>query len=424
MNKVAETEGQRRTTLLLCAVLHAFTHLYLTVLPPLYHSLARDLCPGASQGPQVAPITLLVSAQSLAYCLTGLPLGFLADRVSRKWLLAVGLLANALAFVCLGYAPSYGWVLTALIAAGIAGGFYHPPANALVAGLYPLRQGKAIGTAGMGAAIGFFFGPLYGGWRGEMAGWRAPCRELGLLGLVGALLFALLAREAPRIPHPPTERAEPAPFGRVVFLSLGFGLRDFAAVGFTTFTALFLVQAHGFSQGATGLFLGLMSLVGLAANPLLGSLSDGPHRLRWAATILGAAALGAGALPWLPRVALLPGLLWFGFFQLASYPVVEAAISESVPARLRGRVFGVFLTSGGLLSSTAPYVMGRVRDGLVGAATQPAAFGVAYLGLAVLLLLAVPVGLPLLRWMRSGMGEWESRIRRVADVTAPSLHPK
>ncbi|HHX39287.1 MAG TPA: MFS transporter, partial [Armatimonadetes bacterium] len=102
MARIAETEGQRRTTLFLCAVLHAFTHLYPTVLPPLYYQIARDL---ELSGVWLA--TLLVSAQSLAYCLAGLPLGLLADRVSRKWLMFWGLAINGAAFVALGLAPSY-----------------------------------------------------------------------------------------------------------------------------------------------------------------------------------------------------------------------------------------------------------------------------------------------------------------------------
>jgi len=404
MARIAETEGQRRTTLFLCAVLHAFTHLYPTVLPPLYYQVARDL---ELSGVWLA--TLLVSAQSLAYCLAGWPLGFLADRVSRKWLMFWGLAINGAAFVALGLAPSYTVALLCLVIAGLAGGAYHPPATALLTGLYPERQGRAIGLAGMGAGVGFFLGPFYGGLRGEVAGWRAPCLELGLAGLAVAILFALLARDAPAAKKQAVPAAGPAFVSYFILLSVGLGLRDFAGTGFTTFAALFLPQAHGFSQRTTGLYLGLMSLSAVAANPFYGAASDGRYRLWWAGGVLLLAGLGGLALPWLPKPLVLLGLLWWGFFLLGSYPITEAAMSEVLPDQIRGRAFGVFLTSSGLLSSAAPWVMGTIKDRAIGASTDPAAFRPAFAGLALLMLLSVLIGMPLLRWVRRELARMTAR---------------
>jgi len=41
---------------------------------------------------------------------------------------------------------------------------------------------------------------------------------------------------------------------------------------------------------------------------------------------------------------------------MASYPIVEAALMESVPASVRGRVFGLFITLGGLVGNTAHWL--------------------------------------------------------------------
>ena len=143
-----------------------------------------------------------------------------------------------------------------------------------------------------------------------------------------------------------------------------------------------------------------MSLSAVAANPIFGAASDGRYRLWWAAGVLLAAGLGALALPWLPKQYVFLGLLWWGFFLLASYPITEAAMSEVLPDQIRGRAFGVFLTSGGLLSRYAPWVMGTIKDRAIGASTDPAAFRPAFAGLALLMLLSVLIGLPLLRWVR------------------------
>src|SRR2546429_8032198 len=84
----------------------------------------------------------------------------------------------------------------------------------------------------------------------------------------------------------------------------------------------------------------------IISNPLIGSLSD-RGRVRWGFIILSVAALVVGIFPHLPKTALIPGLMIYGFFLPASYPVIEAALMESVPDAVRGRVFGFFITIGG-----------------------------------------------------------------------------
>src|SRR6266540_3159758 len=121
-------------TLWLCGALHAFTHIYHVALMPLYLPIRRDL-----KLESIEQATVLLTLMMLAYFLPSYSMGVLADRFSRKKLLATGLAINGLVFV----------------------------------------------------------GPLYSGWRAESAGWRAPVLELGTLGIVMAGVFAWLAQEEP-----------------------------------------------------------------------------------------------------------------------------------------------------------------------------------------------------------------------------------
>jgi len=163
------TPTRRLATLWLTTSLHGFCHAYLTVLTPLYLLLQKGF-----QLPGVAGATLLVTAQGIAFCAASLPVGILADRFSRKGLLTLGLFLNGLAFVALAHAQSYWVAVVCLFLAGVAGSFYHPTAMGLLVSLSAGRPGKFLGVAGMGAAIGFFAGPTFGGYRAELAGWRAP----------------------------------------------------------------------------------------------------------------------------------------------------------------------------------------------------------------------------------------------------------
>jgi len=191
--------------------------------------------------------------------------------------------------------------------------------------------------------------------------------------------------------------------GPVIFyfglVSLVFAARDFAAMGVNTISSVFLQKVHHYGAGRTGLFLGLMSLSSLVANPLFGTLSDGRQRLRWLGGLLAAAAVGAAAIPWAPRTLVLPALVAYGIPVMASYAVGEAALAESVPDSLRGTMFGAFLTVAGVLGNVAPWTVGRLADALARRADVAVAYVPLYSGLAVLLALSL-WGVPALRWVR------------------------
>ena len=349
----------RNRTLWLCTGLHAFTHIYQIALIPLYILIRRDLnLDGVGQA------TLLVTALSIAYFLPSYPMGILADRVSRKKLLGTGLAINALGFITLSFVHSYPLALLCAVLAGLGGSFYHPAATSLIARLFPEAPGKALGKAGMGASIGFFIAPIYAGWRAQAAGWRAPVFELGLFGLIGAGLFLWFAhdhatplREAK--PNAPKEKLFPSASLWILFITSAFlfCLRDFAGAGMATLASLFLQKAHGFSPQQTGLAVGSIFLASAISNPIFGGLSD-RGRIKGATLVLCVAAVTMAVFPHLAPQWFTPALGLFGFFFMASYPMTEAGLMEAVPDAVRGRIFGIFITIGGLLGNLSHWIIG------------------------------------------------------------------
>ena len=123
------TDTRHKTRALwMVGALHAFTHIYHVALLPLYLLMQRDF--GFAN---VGHATALVTVMMIAYFLPSYFLGILADRVSRKKLLAWGLLINALGFTALSFAPNYPCALAAVIVAGMGGSCYHPAATAMIA---------------------------------------------------------------------------------------------------------------------------------------------------------------------------------------------------------------------------------------------------------------------------------------------------
>ncbi|MFN7140330.1 MAG: MFS transporter, partial [Limisphaerales bacterium] len=372
--------------------LHAFTHMFQVALIPLYLLIQKDFGLRSE-----AEATFLVTALSIAYFLPSYPIGVLADRMSRKKLLAVGLFTNALAFVALAFAPNYGAAVACVILAGLGGSCYHPAATAMVARLYPTGTGRALGKVGIGAAVGFFLGPIYAGWRGEMAGWRQPVLEFGIMGLVGAVLFLLLAKEEKSVPIPHDEahqkiprRLFASPLLWIFFIgaSLAFCFRDFAGSGMASLGSLFLQHAHEFNAKQTGLTLSCIYLASVISNPVFGGLSD-RSRFRWTAFVLVCAAAAIFIFPRVPMQWVLPVLAAYGFFFMASFPMVEAALMESVHDSVRGRVFGFFITIGGFIGNLSHWLVGDWVRRLGPAADSPASYNPIFTTLAVFVLISL-----------------------------------
>ncbi len=411
------TDPDHKTrTLWLAGVLHAFTHLYQVALLPLYLLIQQDL-----KLVSVSQATLLVTVMMAGYFLPAYPMGMAADRFSRKKLLAGGLAINSLGFVLLSVAPNYGTALLAVFLTGVGGSFYHPAATAMVARLCPVGTGKALGLVGIGASVGFFVGPLFAGWRVGMleatagaAAWRQPVLELGVLGLVMTAVFLWLAQDEARQTgpasrtiqtagenKPPTSASlfpTPALWGFFLLAACAFSLRDFTGSSMGSLGSLFLQKAHGYSPQLTGLALSGIFLASAISNPLFGHLSD-HGRMKWAMLVLLVAAAVVALFPHMPAAAMIPTYLVYGFFFMASYPMVEAALMEAVPDAMRGRVFGLFITFGGLIGNASHWAVGAWVKHLGERASAPEGYFTGYALLAGLLVVSV-LGLPCLHAIR------------------------
>ncbi|HLH53110.1 MAG TPA: MFS transporter [Verrucomicrobiae bacterium] len=381
----------------LTGVLHAFTHLYQVALMPLYLLIQKDF-----KFSSVGEATLLLTVMLVACFAPSYPIGVLADKFNRKKLLGLGLAINAAGFIGLSLAPTYPWALAAVIVAGFGGSFYHPAATAMVARLFPESTGRALGLVGIGAGAGFFLGPIYSGWRAGMlepllgpAAWRRPVLELGLMGLLGSAIFMWFAedeKEPAKAPLPGTQATPLFPTGALWFFFLAyciaFSIRDFAGASMGSLGSLFLQNARGYDAKSTGVALSGIYLAATISNPLFGSLSD-RGRKRWLTLALSIAAALIAVFPWVPQRWTIPIYVVYGFFFLAGYPMTEAALMESVPDEVRGRVFGIFVMTGGVIGNLSHWIVGEKVKQLGPAAAVPASYHHIYAVLALMLVLSL-----------------------------------
>jgi MFS family permease len=365
-------------TLALCTILHGFTHAYGSMLVPLYFRIAADL-----KLPGVGAATLIVTLYGATYNLGSWAGGIAADRFSRKTLLAIGLLGNAAAILGIGFSRQYPVILVLAMAAGLFGTIFHPAALAFTTSHYPKSPGMAIGLLSTGSGLGFFFGPQIAGWRAasatwhlwNVAQWQKPCVEMAVAGVVVAIVFLLLASEAPAFPAPSKPRPmDPSLTRKVRHIAMILMFRDFAGVAGLSLAAIYVKDVFGLSTAEAGLFVGTMMLPSMIVSPICVYLTPRRRRLPGLSLILIAGGLLAATTPlWHLRGALII-LCAFQTMQLASYAVSDSATLERVVPSVRGRVVGLFLLIAGTFGALGPWAMGAWTDRLAAADLQSSYF--------------------------------------------------
>lgn len=378
-------------TLVGATLLHTFTHAYGSMFVPLYVMMRNDL--GFED---VRKVTFLVTLYGIVYWGLGFAAGILADRFDRKKLLVIGLIGNALSIIVMGLTRQYEVLVGLSVVGGLFGALFHPAANTLIPAHYPKAPGLAIGLLGIGSGVGFFFGPAYAGWSAQhstlggswFAPWQRPCIEMGIAGLVLAVLFAFTAKEAG--PHS-TTRKPPLPKAlrnKTILHSVVLALREFTSVGSVSLSGLFLLNALKFDTAKTGAFLGVSMLVAAGVNPLMVYLSPGRRRLPVFAAVLIVAAVAITSVPYWPARTVLWVLVVFQALSLASSALSDAAFIERVSPEVRGRLNGILLSIVGGTGAVAPYFVGAAIDLIGGRANTVEGFYIPFAALGLIILVS------------------------------------
>ena len=216
-------------------------------------------------------------AFAIFYATLGIPIGRLADRWSRKGVIAVSLvLWSGMTALC-GFASGFAQLLIARIGVGVGEAGGSPPAHSLIAEYFPVEQrGTALSIFSLGIPIGILVGFLAGGWIDEFFGWRRAFLVVGIPGLVLAAVVALTLRESPR-----SAATQSVPSTREVFrylwslssfrhASFASGLYAFVGYSVVGWAPMFLQRSHDMTSGPIGTWLALIIGIGGAVGTIVG----------------------------------------------------------------------------------------------------------------------------------------------------------
>jgi MFS family permease len=322
-------------------------------------------------------------AFALFYTVAGIPIARLADRSTRRTVIAVGLAVWSGMTVLSGLARSFGQLALARIGVGIGEAACTPPAHSLLADYFPPhRRGTALAVYGMGIHVGILFGFLVGGWMNALFGWRQALFVVGAPGLLLAVVVRLTVREPVRgaadgvivgpeaVPFQAAMR-EVRSLHSLLHMTLGAGLHSFAGYALAGWGPAFLARVHHMGSAEIGTWLGLITGFGGAAGAILGGvLSDrlGRRDARWtlwvpaiASTIevplLLASLLASSATMALVMLvpAVLAGAVWLGPIFAASQNLARPAMRAFTSAIM---IFVVNLIGLGL----GPQAVGVLND--------------------------------------------------------------
>ncbi len=313
----------------------------------------------------------LVSAFTIAYGVSQLPGGWLADRLGARLLIVIGVSGVALFGLLVGLSVNYLMMLIFLVFMGLLGGGYHPAASPLISDLVdPNRRGRALGIHQIGGTASYFLAPLIAAGIAAALGWRGSFITVASITMIfGIILYVLLGRQlhAGEVKVKPITTTAVAAFpGQrrrlVAFLVMAI-MTQALLFSLLQFIPLFTVDNFGVSEEVGAAMLALATSAGFWGGPLGGYISDRLGKVRLALGLCFIAGpfvflLNLSSLGW----SISAVLIIIGMAHYTMLPIAESFLISKTSERNRSTVLGVYyLCSRGGPGLIAP-VMGYIID--------------------------------------------------------------
>ncbi len=319
--------------------------------------LKKDLSLTATQ------VSIAVAVPVLLGSLGRIPLGILTDRIGGRWVFVAVMAAAAVAGFGMGLVAEY-WQLLAcgfftgmgLASFSVGVGFVSP--------WYPkAKQGSALGIFGagnIGQSIAAFGSPVLAAALGFVWGFWA----MAALAVAWMLLFAVLARNAPRSAGPAKglgDMLRPLRDKASWRLSLYYFLTFGGFVAMSIYLPIFLTDMFGLEPRDAGLRTAGFVVLATVMRPVGGILADrvgGRSVLLWVFPIVALAAVMLAC----------PSIVTFTIGALTMAAVIglgNGAVFKLVPEYFPsavGSVTGLVGAAGGLGGFFPPLVLGVIKQ--------------------------------------------------------------
>jgi NNP family nitrate/nitrite transporter-like MFS transporter len=309
--------------------------------------------------------SLLVAAPVLLGSLARLPMGMLTDRLGGRLVFSALMAVSAVPAFLVPLAGSFSALVLIGFFLGLAGSSFAVGVGYVSRWSPPEKQGAALGVYGLGnigqSAV-VFLGPLLA----ASFGWQSFYRGMAVALVVWAIVFAVLARNAPGVKRPATVgdmvkvlSREKLSWVLAMFYFLTFG----GFVAFAIYLPLLLRDEFGLSVTDAGFRAAGFVVLATLLRPVGGWLSDR----------IGGARVLAGVFPGITLFALLlawPSMVPFTVGALGCAALLglgNGAVFKLVPQyfpKETATVGGLVGAFGGLGGFFPPLLLGIFRERL------------------------------------------------------------
>jgi len=320
-----------------------------------------------SLGADVAQVGLAFAFLSFAIAIVTLPGGMIADRFGRKMLIVVGNFTGFLCYFLLLLIGPWQLAVIVLFIQSLMSTFYQPAYTAIIAESVPDEErGNAFGTFFFIVSIGFFVGPMIGGYLYSFAGFSTILYGAGFLGVSGSLIRLVWIREtltAKRRKAVEAVRIERSwsglpHFGRdLKFLTVVSSMVGFVYGVMFPYVPVYATEILKISKFELGVMFSVSSfaqfMISLPAGKIIRKV--GTRKLMTLAIICSSALI----IPWIYSPSILFAICIYtitgAFTQL--FTIANQTLTSNLTSiRTRASAIGVITTVSGLVGAVSPYL--------------------------------------------------------------------
>ena len=264
---------------------------------------------------------------ALMYTTCGIAVAYQADRVSRKWIIALACAIWSVFTALCGTAQNFTQILLCRMGVGFGEAGGSPPSYSLISDYFPAaKRGTALAIYSLGVPIGSMLGAFLGGKLALAYGWRTAFFVIGAPGVILAVLMLLVVREPKRggldalvdgatehPPAPPILTAISAFFGNrtLVMTAISSAMSAFVGYAGLVWNPQFLEGVKQMAAADVATYYALaLGVTGIIGTLVSGWLADklGKQDRRWFA--------------WIPAIAFALSIpFWFGLIWAPTWQI-------------------------------------------------------------------------------------------------------
>lgn len=325
----------------------------------------------------------LNTAFTLIYAFVGLPLGKLADKYSRKKILAVGVFVWSLMTAASGLARNFWHIFALRLGVGVGEASCAPAATSLIGDFYPAeKRAKAMSIFMLGLPVGLALSFAVSGAVAKNYGWRTAFFVAGLPGLLCVLLVLFIKepkRGAVETTNVGAKKREGSAYKLIlssptmIWLILSGALHNFNMYALGGFITPYLMRHHNLDIAeANYVAMIVYGLLGAPGLLLGGFIGDWAKRKRLDGALLVATlailisipffffSIGVESGDYLMFSALIGTSCALMYFY---YAIVYSTISDVTEPAMRGTAMAVYFLAMYLLgASLGPWIIGMISD--------------------------------------------------------------